>query len=83
MADLSASDILNFILIGVGIGTMISMLIIVHMCKAIRSHDYADVVLNYYPIGISKDTTLLTATDASDSDISKDKQKVGGFTSGN
>lgn len=35
MADMNATDIFNFILIGATIGMILAMLIIVHMCKAV------------------------------------------------
>ncbi|EFO12570.1 hypothetical protein LOAG_15963 [Loa loa] len=77
MADMSPTDIFNFILIGATIGMMIAMLIIVYMCKAIRSRYYADISLNYGPMVVpSKNTTPFSRMNAFGSDNGKAKQKV-------
>ncbi|KAL3995406.1 hypothetical protein ACH3XW_25685 [Acanthocheilonema viteae] len=76
MVDMSPIDIFNFILIGATIGMMLAMLIIVYMCKSIRSPHYANVALNYCPIVVpSKNTTPFNSTDIFDNNNSKVKQK--------
>ncbi|KAM3718501.1 Nuclear envelope integral membrane protein 1a [Dirofilaria immitis] len=76
MADMSSTDIFNFILIGITIGMILSMIIIVYMCKAIRSRHYSNIALNYCPTVItSKKAALFNAVDSYDNDIDKIKEQ--------
>lgn len=48
MFDMNPIDIFNFILIGATVGMMLSMLIIVYMCKAVGiSFNFIQLNLNY------------------------------------
>ncbi|VIO94656.1 Uncharacterized protein BM_BM14725 [Brugia malayi] len=76
IADMSFTDIFIFILIGATIGIMLAMLVIVYMCKAIRSRHYIDVPLNYRPMVIpSKNSPSFSKMNGFDGNSGKAKQK--------
>ncbi|KHN88082.1 hypothetical protein Tcan_08906 [Toxocara canis] len=56
LARLNSSDVINFMMIGLGMGSVISMFLIVFICQLIRGPQYACDHLDYFPIPTISDS---------------------------
>uniref|UniRef100_A0A0M3I0F9 Uncharacterized protein n=1 Tax=Ascaris lumbricoides TaxID=6252 RepID=A0A0M3I0F9_ASCLU len=63
-ARMGSADVLNFVMIGFGIGCCISMFAIVFICQLVRGPEYACPHLDYFSTPLPSDSKATTPSSA-------------------